>query len=73
MLTASVAMAGGKSNKNAETPDIVQTFDAEGDSVEPWEPEGDIRGTVELTRRTDGLTATANATGLTPRRVNTFW
>jgi hypothetical protein len=73
MLTASVAMAGGKSNKNAETPDIVQIFDAEGDSVEPWEPEGDIRGAVELTRRTDGLTATANATGLTPRRVNTFW
>lgn len=73
MLTATVAMAGGKSNKNAETLDIVQIFDDDGEPVDSSDFEGDIRGTVELTRRTDGLTATAEVKGLTPGGVYTFW
>ena len=73
MLTATVAMAGGKANKNVEELVIVQIFDDDGEPVIPWDPDGDIQGTVKLTRRTDGLTATAKVTGLTPGGVYTFW
>ncbi len=74
MLTATVAMAGGKSNKTGDTVAIVQIFDDDGNiQGPPFVTIGDITGTVKLTRRTDGLTATAKVEGLTPGGVYTFW
>jgi hypothetical protein len=63
MLTATVAMAGGKANKNTETLEIIELFN----------DVGDVEGEVSLTRRPDGLTATAKVTGLHPGGVYTFW
>jgi hypothetical protein len=70
MLTASMAIAGGKSNQNATSLDITKHFAA---LDTPDIAIGDSVGTATLTRRDDGLTATAKVEGLKPGGVYTFW
>ena len=70
MLTATVAMAGGKSNQDATPGDITKHFTA---LDTPDIPIGTSMGTATLTRRDDGLTATAKVEGLKPGGVYTFW
>jgi hypothetical protein len=61
MLTASMAIAGGKSNQDATPLPITKHF--EGFDA-PDIPIGESVGTATLTRRDDGLTATAKVEGL---------
>ena len=70
MLTASMAIAGGKSNQDATALDITKHFEAHDT---PGIPISDSVGTATLTRRDDGLTATAKVEGLKPGGVYTFW
>jgi len=70
MLTASMAIAGGKSNQDATPLDITKHFEA---LDTPDINIGESVGTATLTRRDDGLTATAKVEGLKPGGVYTFW
>jgi hypothetical protein len=57
------------SSADVETLDVIQIFDSSGNAVSS--PAS--FGSVDLTRRDDGLDATTTVTGLTPEGVYTFW
>ena len=58
-----------RSSADVETLDVIQIFDSSGNSVSS----SASFGTVDLTRRDDGLDATTTVKGLTPDGVYTFW
>ena len=57
------------SSADVETLDVIQIFDSSGNPVSSTTS----FGSVDLTRRDDGLDATTTVTGLTPDGVYTYW
>ena len=58
-----------RSSADVETLDVIQIFDSSGNAVSS----STSFGSVDLTRRDDGLDATTTVNGLTPDGVYTFW
>jgi hypothetical protein len=58
-----------RSSADVETLDVIQIFDSSGNPVSS----SSSFGSVDLTRRDDGLDATTTVSGLTPDGVYTFW